>query len=74
MLMEINESFLEEVVGGGNVSDCMLSASGALGALGTIASVGAITGPIGWGVALVSAAGFGFLTGYNCTALYLNGD
>ena len=71
MLMEINENFLEEVVGGGNVSDCMLSASGALG---TIAGVGAITGPIGWGVALVSAAGFGFLTGYNCAALYLKGD
>ena len=49
----------------------MLSASGALG---TIAGAGAITGPIGWGVALVSAAGLGFLTGYNCTALYLNGD
>ena len=49
----------------------MLSASGALG---TIASVGAITGPVGGGVALGSAAGFGFLTGYNCAALYLKGD
>lgn len=71
MLIEINENFLEKVVGGGNVSDCMLSASGTLA---TIASVGAITGPIGWGVSLVSAAGFGFLTGYNCTALYFEGD
>ncbi|HEL2219177.1 TPA: hypothetical protein ACGOYL_001148 [Streptococcus suis] len=71
MIAEIKDDILEKVSGGGNVSDCFLSASGALG---TIAGAGAVTGPIGWGVALVSAAGFGFLTGYNCTKLYFEGD
>ena len=71
MFEEINEITLGNVTGGGNVSDCFLSASGALG---TIAGASAITGPIGWGVGLVSAVGFGFMTGYNCTALYFKGD
>lgn len=71
MIRELKVNELETVIGGGNVSDCLLSASGALA---TIAGAGAVTGPIGWGVALVSAAGFGFATGYNCTALYFNGD
>lgn len=71
MIAEIKDDILEKVSGGGNVSDCFLSASGALG---TIAGAGAVTGPIGWGVTLVSAAGFGFLTEYNCTKLYFEGD
>ncbi|EGO6638272.1 bacteriocin [Enterococcus faecalis] len=71
MIKELNINELESIIGGGNVSNCLLSASGAFA---TIAGAGAVAGPIGLGVALISAAGSGFLTGYNCTALYHEGD
>ena len=71
MIKELNINELESIIGGGNVSNCLLSASASLR---SIAGAGAVAGPIGLGVALVSGAGSGFLTGYNCTALYHEGD
>ena len=71
-MLELNFNKLEEISGGGNVNDCVNGIVASAVVIGLAA-----TGPTGWLAlaALGGAAGTaGFLTGYNCTALYLNGD
>lgn len=70
MYKELRLDELANIVGGGNISDCLVNASATL--TGGVAA-SALTGP-GFVFGLIGTGVVAFATGYSCAALYYEGN